>query len=137
LFSDFVEEKTWEIIKKNMAFLLVWDKDSYIGRFFVLFPCTCVLQTKLVHLYQISSLLPSPLPIVDSASLKLLYSFLYSDHINPKVYLVFRWNQASINIKVILRGKQPAVHRCGWAGELKLTVSLVRNEFGTRFLTMW
>jgi hypothetical protein len=36
----------------------------------------------LVHLYQTSSLLHSPLPIVASASLRLLYSFLYSEHIN-------------------------------------------------------
>jgi hypothetical protein len=48
----------------------------------VLFPCTCVLQPKLVHLYQTSSLLSSPLPIVVSASLRVLCSFLYSEHIN-------------------------------------------------------
>jgi hypothetical protein len=36
----------------------------------------------LVHLYQTSSLLPGPLPIVASASLRLLYSLLYSEHIN-------------------------------------------------------
>jgi hypothetical protein len=36
----------------------------------------------LVHLYHNSSLLPSPLPIVASAGLTLLYSFLYSEHIN-------------------------------------------------------
>jgi hypothetical protein len=47
----------------------------------VLFPCIWVLQSKLVHLYQTSSLLPSPLPIVHSASLRLQYSFLYSEHI--------------------------------------------------------
>jgi hypothetical protein len=41
-----------------------------------------VLQPKLVHLYQTSSLLPGPLPIVASASLKLLYLFLCSEHIN-------------------------------------------------------
>jgi hypothetical protein len=80
LFSDFVEEKNKD--EKNMMFLLVWDKDSYIGRFFVLFPWTCVLQPKLVHLNQISSLLPSPLLIVASANLRLLYSFLSSEHIN-------------------------------------------------------
>jgi hypothetical protein len=40
------------------------------------------LQPKPVHLYQTSSLLPSSLPIVASASLRLLYSFLYSEHIN-------------------------------------------------------
>jgi hypothetical protein len=65
--------------------LLVWDKDSYIERFLALLPCTCVLQPTLVHLYQTSSLLPilsSPHPIVASDSLRLLYSVLYSEHIN-------------------------------------------------------
>jgi hypothetical protein len=38
--------------------------------------------TPLVHLYQTSSLLPDPLPIVASASLRLLYLFLYREHIN-------------------------------------------------------
>jgi hypothetical protein len=61
--------------------LLVWDKDSHIGRFLMFFPCTCVLQHKLVHPYQTSSLLPSPLPIVAWAILRLLYSFLYINHI--------------------------------------------------------
>jgi hypothetical protein len=68
--------------KKNMAFLLVWDKYIYTGRFLVLFPCIYVLQPKLIHLYQSSSLLFSHLPIVASASLRLLYLFLYSEHIN-------------------------------------------------------
>jgi hypothetical protein len=67
--------------KKDMAFLLVWDKDSYTERFLALLPCTCVLQPELVHLYQISSLFPSHLPIVVSVSLRLLYSLLYSEHI--------------------------------------------------------
>jgi hypothetical protein len=35
-----------------MAFMLVWDKDSYTGRFLVLFPYIYVLQPQLVHLYQ-------------------------------------------------------------------------------------
>jgi hypothetical protein len=35
----------------------------------------------LAHLHQTSSLPPSPLPIVASASLRLLYSLLYSVHI--------------------------------------------------------
>jgi hypothetical protein len=48
----------------------------------VLFPWTCVFQPQLVHLYQTSSLLPSPLSIVALASLRLLYSLLYSEHIN-------------------------------------------------------
>jgi hypothetical protein len=36
----------------------------------------------LVHFYQTSLLLPGPLPIVASASLRLLYSFLNREHIN-------------------------------------------------------
>jgi hypothetical protein len=68
--------------KNDIAFLLVWDKDSYTERFLALLPCSCVLQFILVHLYQISSLLSSPFPIVASASLRLLYLLLYSEHIN-------------------------------------------------------
>jgi hypothetical protein len=41
--------------KKDTAFLLVWDKDSYTERFLALLPGTCVLQPTLVHLYQTSS----------------------------------------------------------------------------------
>jgi hypothetical protein len=47
-----------------------------------LLPCTCVLQPTMVHLYLTSSLLPGPLPIVASASLRLLSWLLYSEHIN-------------------------------------------------------
>jgi hypothetical protein len=43
--------------------------------------CTCVWQPELIHLYQISSLLPGHLPIVTSVSLRLLYLLLYSGHI--------------------------------------------------------
>jgi hypothetical protein len=32
LFSDFVEEKIYQI-KRKTAFLLVWDEDRYTGRF--------------------------------------------------------------------------------------------------------
>jgi hypothetical protein len=46
-----------------MAVLLVWDKDSYTGRSLWLFPCIYVLQPKLIHVYQSSSLLLSHLPI--------------------------------------------------------------------------
>jgi hypothetical protein len=67
--------------KKDIALLLVWDKDSYTERFLALLPCTCVLQPILVHLYQPSSLLPGQLPIVASVSLRLLYLLLYSGHI--------------------------------------------------------
>jgi hypothetical protein len=62
LFSNFVEEKYIKDKNRNMAFLLVWDKDSYTGCFLVLFPWICVLQLQLVHLFQSSSLLPSPCP---------------------------------------------------------------------------
>jgi hypothetical protein len=36
----------------------------------------------LIHLYQTSSLLPVPLPIVASVDLKLLDLLIYSEHIN-------------------------------------------------------
>jgi hypothetical protein len=68
--------------KNDIAFLLVWDKDSYTERFLALLPCTSVLQPELVHHYKTSSLLPCHLPVVTSASLRLLYSLLYSEHIN-------------------------------------------------------
>jgi hypothetical protein len=48
--------------KKDIAFLLAWDKDSYTERFLALLPCTCVLQPELAHLYQ--TLLLGHLPIV-------------------------------------------------------------------------
>jgi hypothetical protein len=65
-----------------MTFLLVWGKDSYSGKFLVLFPCIYALQPTLVHFYQTSSLLPSPLTIIALASLRLQYSLPYSEHIN-------------------------------------------------------
>jgi hypothetical protein len=83
-----VEGKTWDN-KKDIAFLLVWDKDSSTERFLELLPGTCVLQPKLVHLCQTSSLHSSPLPIVASASLRLLYSLFYSKHINHVQVLGF------------------------------------------------
>jgi hypothetical protein len=61
--------------KKDIAFLLLWDKDSYTERFLV-------LQTTLVQYFQTSLLLLGPLPIVASASLNLPYLLLYSEHIN-------------------------------------------------------
>jgi hypothetical protein len=67
--------------KKDTAFLLPWDKDSYTERFLPLLPYTSVLQPERVHLYQTSSLLPCNLPIVASVSLTLLFSLLYSGHI--------------------------------------------------------
>jgi hypothetical protein len=79
---QFYRRKSIKNNKKNMELLLAWDKDSYIGRFLVLFPCVYVLQSKFVHLYQSSLLLPSLLPIVALASVRLRYSFLYSEHIN-------------------------------------------------------
>jgi hypothetical protein len=77
LFSNFVEENAYKI-KRKTVFLLVWDEDSYTGRFRVLFPCIYVLQPKLVHLYQTPSLFPSHLPIVASVSLRLLYLLLHN-----------------------------------------------------------
>jgi hypothetical protein len=68
--------------KKNIVFLLVCDKHSYIGRFLVMFPSIHILSPKLVPLHQIYSLLPSPIPIVAPAYWRLLHSFLYSEHIN-------------------------------------------------------
>jgi hypothetical protein len=41
--------------KKDIVFLLVRDKDSYTEGFLALLPCTCVLQPKMIHLYQTSS----------------------------------------------------------------------------------
>jgi hypothetical protein len=76
-----LKKKTYRI-KRKRAFLLLWGGDSYTERFLVLFPCICVLQLKLVHLYQTSSLLPSSLPIAASASLRLLHSLLHSEHIS-------------------------------------------------------
>jgi hypothetical protein len=66
--------------KKDIAFLLAWAKDSYAERFLALLPCTCVLQLELGHLYHTSSLLPGPLLIVSSVSLRLLYFLLCSGH---------------------------------------------------------
>jgi hypothetical protein len=62
--------------KKDIMFFIVWDEESYIGGFLALFPCTCVLQPILLHLYQTSSLLPSFLPIKVAASLRLIRSLL-------------------------------------------------------------
>jgi hypothetical protein len=57
--------------KNDIAFLLVWDKDNYTEGFLALFPCTCVSQPELFHLYQNSSLLDSHLPIVASCQFKI------------------------------------------------------------------
>jgi hypothetical protein len=89
LLPSFIEEKNIRDNKKHITFLLVWDKDSYTERFLALLPCTCVLQPTLVHLYQISSPLPSPRPIVDSSCLRLLYFLLYSEHLNHTQVLAF------------------------------------------------
>jgi hypothetical protein len=56
---QFCRRKNIKDNKRNMVFLLVGDKDSYKGRFLVLFPCICVLQPQLVHFNQSSSLLPT------------------------------------------------------------------------------
>jgi hypothetical protein len=75
--------------KKDILFLLVWDKDSYTEWFLTLFPCTCVLQPTLVHFYHTSLLLPSALHIVASTNLRLLFSLLNREHINHIQVLVF------------------------------------------------
>jgi hypothetical protein len=78
-------------IKKDIVFSPVWDKDSYTERFLALLPCIHVLQPTLVHLYQISSLIPSPLHLVASANLRLLYLLLCEDinHIHVLNFLPF------------------------------------------------
>jgi hypothetical protein len=43
--------------KKDIVFLLVWDKYSYTEKFLALLPCTCVLQLTMVHFYQPERLL--------------------------------------------------------------------------------
>jgi hypothetical protein len=68
--------------KKDISFLLVWDKVSYIERFPALLPGTCVLQSTLVCFYQTSSLLPGSLSIGASDNLRLIYSLLNREHIN-------------------------------------------------------
>jgi hypothetical protein len=37
--------------KRDILFLLLWDKDSYTKRCLALFPCTCILQLTLVCFY--------------------------------------------------------------------------------------
>jgi hypothetical protein len=77
LFCPLVLQSCWtEILrdnKKDIAFLLDGERDSYTERFLALLPCTCVLQTTLVHIYQTSSLLPGDLPKAAAASLRLLF----------------------------------------------------------------
>jgi hypothetical protein len=68
--------------KKDIVVLVDWGKYSYTERFLALLACTCVLQPTLLHLYQTSSLFLGPLPIVASASLRLLNSLLYREHLN-------------------------------------------------------
>jgi hypothetical protein len=59
--------------KKDILFLLVWDKDSYTERFLAFLLCTSVLQPEFIHLSQTSSLLLGHLPILTSVILRLLY----------------------------------------------------------------
>jgi hypothetical protein len=79
LSSNFVENIRNN--KKEIAFWLAYEKDSYSERFLALLPCTCVPQSELVHVYQTSPLLASHLPIVASTRLRLFYLLLYSGHI--------------------------------------------------------
>jgi hypothetical protein len=55
----------------------------------VTFPCIYVLQPKLVHLLYFSSFYLSPLLMVVSTVLKILYSFLYRGYINHIHFLNF------------------------------------------------
>jgi hypothetical protein len=71
-----------KILRKNILFLLVWDKNSNTEIFLVLLLHICILQSILVHFYHNSSLLSRLLPIVASVSFRLLFSLLYSEHIN-------------------------------------------------------
>jgi hypothetical protein len=61
-------------------------------RFLALLPCTCVLKPTLVHLYQTSSLLPSPFPTVTSASLRLLLHREHISHIQVLGFLPFPYS---------------------------------------------
>jgi hypothetical protein len=101
----FCRRKNIKEKKGNMEFLLIWDKDSYTGRFLMLFPCIYILHPQLVHLYQSSLLLISSLPMLAPASLRFLYSFLYTKHINciqvffnllPLHYLPCMWPPLSV-----------------------------------------
>jgi hypothetical protein len=49
--------------RKDIAFLLDWDKESCTLRFLALLPCTCVLQHELVNLYETSYLHPGHLSL--------------------------------------------------------------------------
>jgi hypothetical protein len=63
--------------KKDLAFLLAWDKGSNTEIVLVLLPYTCVLQPKSVHLYHTSSLLPGHFSTVASVSFR-LFCYLLS-----------------------------------------------------------
>jgi tRNA 2-selenouridine synthase SelU len=55
------------------VFLLVEMRIAIQRDFLALVPCTNVLQTELIHLYLMSTLLPGHLPILTSVVLRLLY----------------------------------------------------------------
>jgi hypothetical protein len=75
LFGSFWRENIGDN-KKDITFLLVWDKDSYTERFMALLPWTCILKPTLIHLCQTTSLLPCPLLTMAFANLTLLYLLL-------------------------------------------------------------
>jgi hypothetical protein len=79
---QFCRRKNIKDKKRSMTFLLVWDKESYKGSFLAMVPRIYALRPQLVHLYQTSPLPPSSLSMVASASLRFLYSFPDSEHIN-------------------------------------------------------
>jgi hypothetical protein len=68
--------------KKDIAFLIICEKDSYKERFLALLQCTYFLQTTFVISTRPLFYFLVPLPIVAFARLRLLYSLLYSEHIN-------------------------------------------------------
>jgi hypothetical protein len=60
-----------------------------------------LLQPTLIHLYQTPLLLSGPFPIVASASLRLIYSLLYREHINHIQVLGFLPFSRNITVFVL------------------------------------
>jgi hypothetical protein len=72
-------------VLEKKTFLSVWD--SYIWSFIMTFPSMYILYSELVHPFHFSLFYLSPLLMVISASLKILYLFLYRKYINH-IYLL-------------------------------------------------
>jgi hypothetical protein len=73
--------------EEEETFLVVYN--SYSRSFLVALLCLYVLWPNLVHLLYFSSFYLSPLLMVVSTSLKILYSFLYREYINHIHLLYF------------------------------------------------